>query len=90
MGLNVNSVILRTRIVEYLYDAHQEARNGIGAVEVAVIARDLDASAKVIAVICNDLMLHKHAEGDGNMMGFYRLSDAGVAYYEEVTAMQRR
>jgi Mn-dependent DtxR family transcriptional regulator len=85
----MNDVDLRTQIFENLYHRRVAAGVGVGAVEVATLARELGASAVRVAVICNDLARHGHvdAERDGNMMGFVRLSDAGVAYHDEVMEM---
>jgi hypothetical protein len=58
---------------------------GVGAVEVAELASLTGVPAKLAAVAVADLAQRGLVEGDGNLMGFVRLSDAGVKH---VTATQ--
>lgn len=83
----MNDVDLRTRIMQDLYERRSAATDGVGATEVAPLAQRVGAPALRTAVICSDLVRHRHLESDGNMMGFVRLSDIGMAYYEEVIGM---
>jgi len=83
----MTDVDVRTKIMENLYERRKVSSDGIGAVEIATLARELGESTTRVAVICSDLILHKHVDGDGNMMGFVRISDGGVQYYEEVMRM---
>ena len=83
----MNGVALRARIFEELYTRRKASSDDVGAIEVAKLAEAVGDSAKRVAVICSDLVRHRHVDGDGNMMGFVRLSDAGVGYYEEVREM---
>ncbi len=70
-----------------LYERRITSADGIGAIEVASLARRIGAPAVRTAVICSDLVRHRHVDGDGEMMGFVRLSDIGLAYYEELMEM---
>jgi len=83
----MNDVYLRTKIVHDLYERRTTSSDGIGATEIVPLARRIGATAARTAVICSDLARHRHVEGDGNMMGFVRLSEIGFAYYEEITRM---
>jgi hypothetical protein len=83
----MNDVELRTKIMQDLYELRTSSADGVGATEVAPLAQRLGAPAVRAAVICSDLVRHRHVDSDGNMMGFVRLSDVGVAYYEEITRM---
>jgi hypothetical protein len=83
----MNDVDLRTRIITELYERRKSSPDDVGAVEVSVLARQLGEQATRVAVTCADLVRHKHVDGDGNMMGFVRISDIGVNYVDEVQAL---
>lgn len=83
----MNDVDLRTRIFEELHTRRKASSDDVGAIEIANLADAVGDSAKRVAVICSELVRHGHVDGDGNMMGFVRLPDAGVGYYEEVREM---
>jgi hypothetical protein len=85
----MEQVTERTRIVQELY-ARRTASPESGFVEVATLARALSIEPKRAAYICRDLVLHQHVDGEasGNMMGYVRLSDVGVAYVHEIMGMQ--
>lgn len=80
----MNDVDVRTRIIEELYVRRMASADDVGAVEVAALACAVGENATRVAVICSDLASHRHVDGDGNLTGFVRISDGGVAYYEEV------
>jgi hypothetical protein len=83
----MNDVMLRTEIVEILYDRRKAASGDVGAVEIIGLAGAVGASATRVALVCKSLVQHGHVDGDGNIMGIVRLSDAGVAYYEAITGL---
>jgi hypothetical protein len=85
----MSDVVLRTKIMHELYELRAASADGIGAIEAASLGRRVGAPAARTAIICRDLVRHRHVDADGNMMGFVRISDIGVVYYEEITAMNR-
>ena len=83
----MNHVELRTRILDELYARRKASSDDVGAIEVAKLASTIGDSATKVASVCSNLVLHGHVDSDHNTMGFVRISDTGMTYYEDVQEM---
>jgi len=64
------------------------SKSDAGVMEVVQLAHQLGVSSKLVAVACSDLARVGKVDGDGNMMGFVRISDAGIDYVDAVEEME--
>jgi hypothetical protein len=83
----VTSVDIQTEIIDHLYSRRNSSNDDGGLLPVPALAREIGRSAKVVAVLCNDLVVAGKLDAYGGLTGSVRLSDHGAAYYELVAGL---
>lgn len=81
--MHSDSERLYDTLLNVLYERRKADARDVGAIDITKLAAELTITAKHAAVAAADLVNRRLVDGDGNMMGFVRISDGGMRYVDE-------